>query len=100
MQGTGQSFRLHRSRDDALSTCRSTCRATTRRHNIVTASAAVDFLHEETPLTISRRAYLEGTRCAAANTPLMGRWQTLAESPLTSATRATTPTASPTSPTS
>ena len=46
-------------------------------------SAAVDFLHEETPLTISRRAYLEGMRCAAANTALMGRWQTLAESPLT-----------------
>lgn len=49
----------------------------------MTASAAVDFLHEETPLTISRRAYLEGMRCAAANTALLGRWQTLAESPLT-----------------
>ena len=53
------------------------------RVHIVTASAAVDFLHEETPLTISRRAYLEGMKNAAANTSLMGRWQKLAEAPLT-----------------
>lgn len=43
----------------------------------------MDFLHEETPLTISRRAYIEGMRCAAANTSLMGRWQTLGREPLT-----------------
>ena len=47
--------------------------------NIVTASAAIDFLHEETPLTISRRAYLEGMCCAAANTALMGRFAVYAE---------------------
>lgn len=43
----------------------------------------MDFLHEETPLTISRRAYIEGVRCAAANTSLRGRWQTLGREPLT-----------------
>ncbi len=43
----------------------------------------MDFLHEETPLTISRRAFLEGTRHAAANTSLQGRWQRLGEAPLT-----------------
>lgn len=53
-----------------------------QRHNILTATAAIDFLHEETPLTISRRAFLEGTRDAAANTSLMGRWQRIGEDPL------------------
>ena len=42
-----------------------------------------DRLHEETPLTISRRAFLEGARDTAANTSLMGRWQKLGEQPLT-----------------
>ena len=50
---------------------------------MVTAAATVDFLHEETPLTISRRAFLEGARDTAANTSLMGRWQKLGEQPLT-----------------
>ena len=53
-----------------------------QRHNILTAAATVDFLHEETPLTISRRAFLEGTRDAAAITSLAGRWQKLGENPL------------------
>ncbi len=52
-------------------------------HNLLTACAAADFLHEETPLTISRRAFLEGTRNAARNTNLQGRWQRLSENPLT-----------------
>lgn len=52
-----------------------------QRQNIITASAAADFLHEETPLTISRRAFREGTRTAAANTSLRGRWQQLATNP-------------------
>lgn len=51
--------------------------------NLVTATAVIDYLHEETPLTISRRAYLEGVRDAAARTNLQGRWQTLCEKPLT-----------------
>ena len=54
-----------------------------QRRNMVTAAATVDFLHEETPLTISRRAFLEGARDTAANTSLMGRWQKLGEQPLT-----------------
>ena len=83
MKGTGQSFRLHRSRDGRAFDVSLDLQGNYQSRNIVTASAAVDFLHEETPLTISRRAYLEGMRCAAANTALMGRWQTLAESPLT-----------------
>ena len=41
-----------------------------------------DFLHESTPLTISRRAFIEGVRSAAEATSLLGRWQKIGESPL------------------
>ena len=49
--------------------------------NLITATAAIDFLHEETPLTISRRAYIGGVRDAAANTSLHGRWEQIGENP-------------------
>ena len=50
-------------------------------NNVITASAAVHYLHSSTPLTISRRAFVEGVASAAATTNLMGRWQTLSRSP-------------------
>lgn len=52
-----------------------------QRHNIITACAAADLLAEQTPLTISRRAFREGIARAAANTGLMGRWQVIANEP-------------------
>ena len=81
--GEKQCFRLRRTRDDRAFDVTLDLQGSYQCHNIVTASAAVDFLHEETPLTISRRAYLEGMCCAAANTSLLGRWQTLGKAPLT-----------------
>ena len=54
-----------------------------QRHNIVTVCAAADFLAEQTPLTISRRAFREGLAKSAENTGLMGRWQVLADEPYT-----------------
>ncbi|WP_299100004.1 folylpolyglutamate synthase/dihydrofolate synthase family protein [uncultured Alistipes sp.] len=82
-QDGSQLFRLRRTRDDKAFEVELDLAGTYQSHNIVTASAAVDFLHEETPLTISRRAYLEGMRGAAAHTALHGRWQKLGEAPLT-----------------
>ena len=79
----GQRFRLRRSRDGRTYEVHLDLAGDYQRRNIVTAAATVDFLHEETPLTISRRAFLEGTREAAANTSLLGRWQRIAEAPLT-----------------
>lgn len=79
----GQLFKLRRLRDDRTYDVRLDLAGDYQQHNIVTAAAAIDFLHEETPLTISRRAFIEGTRHAAANTSLAGRWQRLAEAPLT-----------------
>ena len=54
-----------------------------QRHNIITACAAADYLAEQTPLTISRRAFREGLAKSAENTGLMGRWQVLAQEPYT-----------------
>ena len=82
-EGNRQFFRMRRTRDEREFDVELDLQGNYQRRNIVTASAAVDFLHEETPLTISRRAYIEGLRCAAANTALQGRWQKLAEAPLT-----------------
>lgn len=78
-----QHFRLRRMRDEQSFEVELDLQGDYQCRNIVTASAAIDFLHEETPLTISRRAYLEGMKNAAANTSLMGRWQKLGEEPLT-----------------
>ena len=52
-----------------------------QRHNIVTACAAADFLAEETPLTISRRAFRQGLATVVETTGLMGRWQVLGHEP-------------------
>lgn len=54
-----------------------------QRHNIITACAAADYLAEQTPLTISRRAFREGLATVAANTGLAGRWQVIAHEPYT-----------------
>ncbi len=52
-----------------------------QRKNAVTAAAVVHYLHDSSPLTISRRAFIEGFAKAASSTGLAGRWQTLNEKP-------------------
>ncbi len=54
-----------------------------QRHNIITASAALDLLHEHSPLTISLKAFVRGMNTAAATTSLAGRWQRIGLRPLT-----------------
>lgn len=78
-----QHFQLRRARDGREFNVALDMAGSYQCHNIVTATSAIDFLHEETPLSISRRAYLEGLRDAAANTALLGRWQQLSDAPLT-----------------
>ena len=80
--GERQLFHLHRTRDNHDFELLLDLAGDYQRDNIITATAAIDFLHQETPLTISRRAFLEGTRDAAAHTSLRGRWQKLGEKPL------------------
>ena len=77
-----QHFCMHRTRDNRDFEVELDLTGSYQCRNIVTAAATVDFLHEETPLTISRRAFLQGTRDTAALTSFMGRWQKLGEQPL------------------
>lgn len=79
----GNRFRLERLRDGYMYNITIDIAGECQRCNIVTACAAADFLHEETPLTISRRALLDGLRHVAAYTGLCGRWQTVEDAPLT-----------------
>ena len=83
MQGDRQRFRLRRNRDGHEFEVYLDLAGNYQLRNIVTAAAAIDLLHEQTPLTISRRAFLAGTCDAAANTSLRGRWQKLGDRPLT-----------------
>ncbi len=81
--GQSQTFHLRRERDGGHFDVEIDLLGAYQQHNVVTATAAIDLLHEETPLTISRRAFIEGMRHAAAKTSLQGRWQVLCDRPLT-----------------
>lgn len=52
-----------------------------QRKNILTVRTAVSVLRHQTPLNISTRALVEGTRSVCSSTGLMGRWQRLGTSP-------------------
>jgi dihydrofolate synthase/folylpolyglutamate synthase len=78
-----QHFSLERTRDNRTFELDIDLLGDYQRHNIVTACAAADYLAEQTPLTISRRAFREGLAKSAENTGLMGRWQVIAEDPYT-----------------
>ncbi len=80
---THQTFTLNRLRDDHSFGVAVDLMGDYQQQNVLTVSAAADYLHENTPLTISRRAFIEGMRDAAMVTGLRGRWQKIADEPLT-----------------
>ena len=53
-----------------------------QRKNLVTVATILDKLHESTPLSISRRAFVEGVRDVTSLTSFRGRWQVLSSKPL------------------
>lgn len=53
-----------------------------QRQNLVTVATVLDKLHEATPLSISRRAFVEGIREVSKLTSFRGRWQVLSQEPL------------------
>ena len=83
MHAEEQCFSLRRKRDGFLYAAELDLLGNYQRKNLVTAATVADLLHESTPLTISRRAFLEGIRTAAESTSLGGRWQKITDSPLT-----------------
>lgn len=52
-----------------------------QRQNLATVAATLDKLHEATPLSISRRAFVEGVRDVTHLTSFRGRWQVLSDKP-------------------
>ena len=80
---SGSRFKVTRTRDGHRYDLAVDLAGSYQSKNILTVCAALDFLHEETPLTITRRALREGLRTAAADTGLRGRWQKIADAPLT-----------------
>ena len=76
-----QHFVLQRDRDCARFDVKLDLMGEYQYNNLITASAALDVLDKLTPLTISRRAYLEGLRSVSRSTSLAGRWQVLSAEP-------------------
>lgn len=76
-----QRFVLQRDRGDAKFDVMLDLMGEYQYNNLITASAALDVLDKFTPLTISRRAYLEGLQSVSRSTSLAGRWQVLSAEP-------------------
>ena len=76
-----QRFVLQRDRDNAKFDVKLDLMGEYQYNNLITASAAIDVLDKLTPLTISRRAYLEGLQSVSRSTSLAGRWQVLSAEP-------------------
>jgi len=81
-EGGKQVVTLNRSRDGYPYRLRLDLLGEYQRQNLATVATVLDTLHETTPLSISRRAFVEGVRDVCAITSFRGRWQVLSENPL------------------
>ena len=81
-EGGKQVVTLNRSRDGYPYRLRLDLLGGYQRQNLATVATVLDVLHETTPLSISRRAFVEGVRDVCAITSFRGRWQVLSEKPL------------------
>ena len=76
-----QVFDMIRARDNQQYTLRIPLLGEYQRQNLTTVCAIADFLHENTPLSISRRAFVEGLRECTAITGFRGRWDIISTTP-------------------
>ena len=76
-----QVFDMIRTRDNQQYTLRIPLLGEYQRQNLTTVCAIADFLHENTPLSISRRAFVEGLRECTAITGFRGRWDIISTTP-------------------
>ena len=81
-EGNKQIVTLHRTRDGYPYQLRIDLLGEYQRQNLATVATVLDTLHETTPLSISRRAFVEGVRDVRGLTSFSGRWQVLSEKPL------------------
>lgn len=80
-EGDVQVFDMIRTRDNQQYTLRLPLLGEYQRQNLATVCAVADYLHENTPLSISRRAFVEGVRDTTLLTGFRGRWQRLSTEP-------------------
>lgn len=80
-EGVVQVFDMIRTRDNQQYTLRIPLLGEYQRQNVATVCAVADYLHENTPLSISRRAFVEGMRDTTLITGFRGRWQRLSTAP-------------------
>ena len=82
IEGDKQVVNITRVRDHSIYQLRLDLLGNYQRQNLVTVATAIDILHESTPLSISRRAFVEGVREVTTQTSFRGRWQVLSNKPL------------------
>ncbi len=81
MEGNRQVFDMVRTRDGQQYQLRVGLLGEYQRQNVAVVCAAADYLHQNTPLSISRRAFVEGLSDVVDITSFRGRWQVLGEHP-------------------
>ncbi len=80
-EGEYQLFDMIRTRDNQQYTLRLPLLGEYQRQNVATVCTIADYLHENTPLSISRRAFVEGLKECVASTGFRGRWERLSNNP-------------------
>ena len=80
-EGEYQLFDMIRTRDNQQYTLRLPLLGEYQRQNVATVCTIADYLHENTPLSISRRAFVEGLKECVAATGFRGRWERLSSNP-------------------
>jgi dihydrofolate synthase/folylpolyglutamate synthase len=81
IEGSKQLITLNRTRDGHPYQLRLDLLGEYQRQNLATVATVLDTLHEKTPLSISRRAFVEGVREVSQLTSFRGRWQVLSDRP-------------------
>ena len=81
-EGDKQVVTLNRMRDGYPYQLRLDLLGEYQRQNLATVATVLDILHEQTPLSISRRAFVEGVKAVSQLTSFRGRWQVVSQKPL------------------
>jgi dihydrofolate synthase/folylpolyglutamate synthase len=81
-EGGKQIVTMTRTRDGYPYQLRLDLQGEYQRQNLATVATVLDTLKEKSPLSISRRAFVEGVRDVSQLTSFRGRWQVLQEKPL------------------
>lgn len=76
-----QVFDMQRKCDEQQYVFRTALLGKYQKQNITLVCAITNYLHNFTPLSITRRAFIEGIRTVTDNGFFRGRWQTIADHP-------------------